>query len=143
MVIADYHNNSIAKSGGKAPGNNQSGNDEAVASNQSGNDDAVASSDYFMASADYETRGSGQSGRTRRPPGKFVSVAISFNFTCFVFNTIKLNVFSFSSHINLTIFAFNIFKLNVFVQPTSLNLDIFTLNLVDVIQSGQHQIECF
>ena len=33
-------------------------------------DDAVAISDYFVASADYETRGSGQSGRTRKPPAK-------------------------------------------------------------------------
>ncbi len=55
---------------GKAPGKDQSGNDKAVPSNQSGNDDAVASSDYFVASADYETRGSGQSGRTRKPPAK-------------------------------------------------------------------------
>jgi hypothetical protein len=31
VVIADYHNNSIAVSGGKAPGKNQSGNDKAVA----------------------------------------------------------------------------------------------------------------
>ena len=70
VVIAHYHNNSIAKSGGKAPGKNQSGNDKAVASNQSGNDDAVGSSDYFVVSADYETCGSGQSGRTRNPPAK-------------------------------------------------------------------------
>jgi hypothetical protein len=32
-AITDYHNSSIAKSGGKAPGKNQSGNDEAVAIN--------------------------------------------------------------------------------------------------------------
>jgi hypothetical protein len=72
MAIADYHNNSIAKSGGKAPGKNQSGNDEAVASNQSGNDNAVASSDYVVASADYhfKTCGSGRSGRTRKQPAK-------------------------------------------------------------------------
>ena len=70
VVIADYHNNSFDKSGGKAPGKNQSGNDEAGASNQSGNDDAVASSDYAVASADYETRGSGRSGRSRKPPAK-------------------------------------------------------------------------
>jgi hypothetical protein len=59
VALADYNNNSIAKSGGKAPGKNQSGNDEAVASNQPGNDNAVASSDYAVASADYETCGSG------------------------------------------------------------------------------------
>ncbi len=69
VAIANYHNNSIAKSGGKTPGKNQSSNDEAVASNQSGNDNAVVSSDYAVASADYhfETRGS---GRTRKPPAK-------------------------------------------------------------------------
>ncbi len=70
MTIADYRNNAIAVSGGKAPGKNQSGNDKAVASNQSGNNDTVGSSDYFVVSADYETRGSGQSGRTRKPPAK-------------------------------------------------------------------------
>jgi hypothetical protein len=72
VAIADYHNNFIAKSGGKAPGKNQSGNDKAVASNQSDNDNAVASSDYAVASADYhfKTRGSGRSGRTRKPPAK-------------------------------------------------------------------------
>ena len=31
-------------------------------------DDAVAISEYFVASADYEPRGSGRSGRTRKPP---------------------------------------------------------------------------
>ena len=31
-------------------------------------DDAVAISDYFVAIADYETCGSGQSGCTRKPP---------------------------------------------------------------------------
>ncbi len=70
VAIADYRNNAIAVSGGKAPGKNQSGNDKAVTSNQSGNNDTVASSDYFVASADYETRGSGWSGRTRKPPAK-------------------------------------------------------------------------
>ncbi len=70
VAIADLRNDAIAVSGGKAPGKNQSGNDKAVASNQSENDDAVASSDYFVASADYETRGSGRSGRTRNPPAK-------------------------------------------------------------------------
>jgi hypothetical protein len=70
VTIADYRNNAIAVSGGKAPGKNQSGNDKAVASNQSGNNDTVGSSDYFVVSADYETRGSGQSGRTRKPPAK-------------------------------------------------------------------------
>jgi hypothetical protein len=68
VAIADYRNDDIAVSGGKAPGKDQSGNDKAVPSNQSGNDDAVTSSDYFVASADYETRGSGRSGRTRKPP---------------------------------------------------------------------------
>jgi hypothetical protein len=63
-------------------------------------------------------------------------------FTCFVFNTIKLNVFSFSPLFNLTILGFNIFKLNVFGRRFSLNLDIIKLNLFDGIQSGQHQIEC-
>ncbi len=70
VAIADYRNNAIAVSVGKAPGKNQSGNDKAVASNQSGNDDAVASSDHFVASADYETRGSGRSGCTRKPLAK-------------------------------------------------------------------------
>ncbi len=70
VAIADYRNNAIAVSGGKAPGKNQSGNDNSVASNQSRNNDAVASSDYFVASADYETHGSGRSGRTRKPPAK-------------------------------------------------------------------------
>ncbi len=70
VAIVDYRNDAIAVSGGKAPGKNQSCNDKAVASNQSGNDDAIASSNYFVVSADYETRGSGQSGRTRKPPAK-------------------------------------------------------------------------
>jgi hypothetical protein len=33
-------------------------------------DGAVAISEYFVASADNETRGSGRSGRTRKPPAK-------------------------------------------------------------------------
>ena len=84
VETSNYHNNSIAKAGGRAC-DNQSGNDDAVESsdyhnnsiakaggkahgNQSGNDDAVESSDYHNNSIpDDKTHGS---GRARKPPAK-------------------------------------------------------------------------
>jgi hypothetical protein len=116
-----------------------------VTQRSKGNDNAVESSDYAMASADYhfETRGSGQSGRTRKPLAKKCKCLFFIQIHLHFFNTIKFNVFGFSPHINLTIYAFNTFKLNVFGRSTSLNLDIFKLNAYGVIQSGQTQIECF